>query len=70
MACELEPNMDEGGSINNRDFEEVTTLLAQSTLSASALGVPLNREPVVNPPGDGQGLAWLFVPLWCRFSSH
>ncbi len=46
--------MDEGGSINNRDFEEVTTLLAQSTPYTSALGDPLNPKPAYSPPSEGR----------------
>ena len=36
----------------NQNFEEVTVLLTQSTLSAP--GVALNSEPVFNPPSEGR----------------
>ena len=46
--------MDDGGCIHNRDFEEVTTLLAQSTPSASTPGIPLNSKLVFNLSFEGR----------------
>ena len=52
MACELSFARDARRGRRNQNFEEVTVLLTQSTLSSP--GVALNSEPVFDPPCEGR----------------